>query len=83
MEGCGHGGCGIDVMRHHARHHAMGIMEVVKKRIIELQNETVRLLSSSQVITSIHSVIKELVENALDAQASSISIRMVRYQSMM
>jgi hypothetical protein len=44
-----------------------------------LQGDTVRLLSCSQVITSLHSVVKELVENALDAKATSISIRLVRY----
>lgn len=48
------------------------------ERLQQLQGDTVRLLSCSQVITSVHSVVKELVENALDAEATSISIRLVR-----
>lgn len=44
--------------------------------VVALQGDTVRLLTCSQVITSIQCVVKELVENALDAKASSISIRL-------
>ena len=42
-----------------------------------LPNETVRLLSSSQVITSVHAVVKELLENSLDAKATNIEIKLV------
>ncbi|XP_068101010.1 PMS1 protein homolog 1 isoform X2 [Hyperolius riggenbachi] len=42
-----------------------------------LSSETIRFLSSSQVISSAVSVIKELVENALDANANSIEIKLV------
>ena len=52
-------------------------MPAREMNISQLRNDTVRLLSCSQVITSVPSVIKELVENALDAKASSISIRLV------
>ncbi|XP_018425736.1 PREDICTED: PMS1 protein homolog 1 isoform X2 [Nanorana parkeri] len=41
-----------------------------------LPSETIRLLSSSQVITAVVSVVKELVENALDANANSIEIKL-------
>ena len=44
----------------------------------KLGKDTIQLVSSSQVITSAHSLIKELVENALDAKASNIDMRLVR-----
>lgn len=43
----------------------------------QLPAETVRLLSSSQVITSVVSVVKELIENSLDASATSIDVKLV------
>ncbi|NXL85753.1 PMS1 protein, partial [Alectura lathami] len=45
----------------------------------QLSAETVRLLSSSQVITSVVSVVKELIENSLDASATSIDIKLENY----
>lgn len=45
----------------------------------QLPSETVRLLSSSQVITSVVSVVKELVENSLDAHATSVDIKLENY----
>uniref|UniRef100_A0A803YSK7 PMS1 homolog 1, mismatch repair system component n=1 Tax=Meleagris gallopavo TaxID=9103 RepID=A0A803YSK7_MELGA len=45
----------------------------------QLSAETVRLLSSSQVITSVVSVVKELIENSLDACATTIDIRLENY----
>lgn len=44
-----------------------------------LPSSTVRLITSSQVITSTHSVVKELVENALDAAATCIDIKLENY----
>ncbi|XP_075036135.1 PMS1 protein homolog 1 isoform X2 [Mixophyes fleayi] len=41
-----------------------------------LPSTTISLLSSSQVITAVVSVVKELVENALDACATSIEIKL-------
>lgn len=42
----------------------------------QLSAETIRLISSSQVITSVVSVVKELIENALDANATIIDIKL-------
>jgi DNA mismatch repair protein PMS1 len=48
----------------------------------KLSDSAARLLSCSQVITTVWTVVKELVENSLDAGASSIEIRLVgRFQS--
>ncbi|XP_017325912.1 PMS1 protein homolog 1 [Ictalurus punctatus] len=44
-----------------------------------LPPDTVRLLSSSQVITSVVNVVKELIENSLDAGASSLEIKLENY----
>lgn len=43
----------------------------------QLSAEIIRLLSSSQVITSVVSVVKELIENSLDANATNIDIKLV------
>jgi len=43
----------------------------------QLPAETIRLLSSSQVITSVVSVVKELIENSLDASATNIDVKLV------
>ncbi|NXT36727.1 PMS1 protein, partial [Pelecanoides urinatrix] len=45
----------------------------------QLSAETIRLLSSSQVITSVVSVVKELIENSLDASATNIDIKLEDY----
>ncbi|OUM62801.1 hypothetical protein PIROE2DRAFT_43937 [Piromyces sp. E2] len=45
--------------------------------IKNLSKETVRIISSGQVITSITSVIKELVENSIDAKATNIECKLV------
>ncbi|XP_043104979.1 PMS1 protein homolog 1 isoform X3 [Puntigrus tetrazona] len=44
-----------------------------------LPPETVRLLCSSQVITSVLNVVKELVENTLDAGSSSLEVKLENY----
>uniref|UniRef100_A0A8C2Q988 PMS1 homolog 1, mismatch repair system component n=1 Tax=Cyprinus carpio TaxID=7962 RepID=A0A8C2Q988_CYPCA len=44
-----------------------------------LPAETVRLLCSSQVITSVLNVVKELVENSLDAGSSSLEVKLENY----
>ena len=41
-----------------------------------LPTETVSRIVSGQIITSAYSVVKELVENALDAEAKSVEIRL-------
>lgn len=45
----------------------------------QLPAATVRLLSSSQTITSVVSVVKELIENSLDAGATSIEVKLENY----
>ncbi|XP_051814506.1 PMS1 protein homolog 1 isoform X2 [Acanthochromis polyacanthus] len=45
----------------------------------QLPVDTVRLLSSSQVITSVLNVVKELMENSLDAGASNIDVKLENY----
>lgn len=42
--------------------------------IIALPTETVRTIGSTQVLTDSASLVKELVDNALDAQATSVTI---------
>uniref|UniRef100_A0A8C7Y6W5 PMS1 homolog 1, mismatch repair system component n=1 Tax=Oryzias sinensis TaxID=183150 RepID=A0A8C7Y6W5_9TELE len=44
-----------------------------------LPPDSVRLLSSSQVITSVVNVVKELLENSLDAGASSIDVKLENF----
>uniref|UniRef100_A0A3P9LT16 PMS1 homolog 1, mismatch repair system component n=1 Tax=Oryzias latipes TaxID=8090 RepID=A0A3P9LT16_ORYLA len=44
-----------------------------------LPPDSVRLLSSSQVVTSVVNVVKELLENSLDAGASSIDVKLENY----
>ncbi|XP_063174138.1 PMS1 protein homolog 1 isoform X2 [Candoia aspera] len=45
----------------------------------QLPAETVRLLSSSQVIMSVVSVVKELIENSLDANATIVDVKLENY----
>ncbi|XP_076054996.1 PMS1 protein homolog 1-like isoform X2 [Oratosquilla oratoria] len=47
--------------------------------IEELPSGTVRLLKSTQVITSLKSVVKELVENSLDAEATALTLKLDNY----
>ena len=56
---------------------------VLKARMKQLSAATVRLLSSSQVITSVVSVVKELIENSLDAGATSIDVKLVSVLEML
>ena len=42
-----------------------------------LPSSAIRMIASSQVISSVYSVIKELIENALDADATNIDIKLV------
>lgn len=44
-----------------------------------LSVETTRWISSSQIITSVSSVVKELVENALDADSRSIHVKLENF----
>lgn len=42
-----------------------------------LDQNTVKSLTTTQVITSVATAVKELVENSIDAQAKSIEINLV------
>lgn len=44
----------------------------------QLPLETIKLISSTQVITSASSAVKELMENSIDAHATFIDIRLVK-----
>ncbi len=44
-----------------------------------LPAKTRSLLSSGQIITSVHSVVKELMENSLDAGATAIEVRLTEH----
>jgi len=55
-------------------------MTDVKGNVMSMQqlpSETIKLISSTQVITSPSSVVKELMENSIDANATIIDIRLV------
>ncbi|XP_061179926.1 PMS1 protein homolog 1-like [Saccostrea echinata] len=54
-------------------------MTDMSRSLHELPRETIRLLGSSQVITSVFSVVKELIENSLDAGATSLELRLENY----
>jgi DNA mismatch repair protein PMS1 len=43
----------------------------------QLPSSTSKLVTSAQIITSVSSVVKELVENALDAEATNIDVKLV------
>ena len=45
--------------------------------ITQLDGNTRRLISSGQVITDLAAIVKELLENSLDASAKSIDVRLV------
>lgn len=42
-----------------------------------LDERTAKLITTTQIITSVYAVVKELMENALDADADNIEINLV------
>ena len=44
-----------------------------------LPQSTIRLLTSTQAVSGVSSIVKELIENSLDAASSYIEIKLVRY----
>ncbi|XP_065054016.1 PMS1 protein homolog 1-like [Rhopilema esculentum] len=45
----------------------------------KLSKETIQLISSTQVITSVYSAVKELVENSIDAGSTNIEVRLENF----
>lgn len=43
----------------------------------QLPPSTIKLINSTQVITSVSSVVKELMENSIDAGATNIEVKLV------
>jgi DNA mismatch repair protein PMS1 len=43
----------------------------------QLPSSTVKLITSTQIVTSVSGVVKELIENALDGEATSIDVVLV------
>ena len=56
---------------------SVSTMAASETTIQALPKATVRLIGSAQVITSVTSVVKELVENSLDAGATSVEVKLV------
>jgi len=50
---------------------------VEKKTISELPPSTVQLITATQIATSVSNIIKELVENSMDAGATVIRVKLV------
>lgn len=46
-------------------------------KIQELPKSSSRLLTSTQIITSVYGVVKELIENALDSGAKNVEVKLV------
>lgn len=46
--------------------------------LAQLPAATVKLITTSQIITSTSSAVKELFENALDAGATNVEVKLVR-----
>lgn len=46
--------------------------------IAELDKTTIKQITTTQVITSVYSAVKELVENALDSGAIGVDVYLVR-----
>ena len=46
-------------------------------KVKELPKSSSRLLTSSQIISSVFCVVKELIENALDSTAKNIEVKLV------
>ena len=54
-------------------------LHFVKSKMNKLNFETLKLITSTQVITSLSSIVKELIENSLDAKATSVDVILANY----
>lgn len=52
-----------------------------KKTISELPQNTVKLITATQIATSVSNIVKELVENSLDAGSTVIRVKTVLEKS--
>ena len=53
-------------------------MKMIEKKIIsELPPSTVKLITATQIATSVCNIVKELVENALDAGSTVVRVKLV------
>ncbi len=50
---------------------------VERKAISELPANTVKLITATQIATSVSNIVKELVENSLDAGSTVIRVKLV------
>ncbi|XP_055959436.1 PMS1 protein homolog 1 isoform X2 [Patella vulgata] len=50
-----------------------------KSNLTALPASTIRLIGSTQVITSVYSVVKELIENSFDAEATVVDVKLDNY----
>lgn len=50
------------------------IITMTDTKLVALPQDTVSLLKSSQVVTSVWSAVKELIENSLDAGSKNIEV---------
>lgn len=48
------------------------------KKISELPSSTVKLITATQIATSVSNIVKELVENSLDAGSTVIRVKLVK-----
>ena len=53
---------------------------MTNSELVALPQDTVSLLKSSQVVTSVWSAVKELIENSLDAGAKNIEVLAAIYR---
>ncbi|KAK7026884.1 ATP-binding mismatch repair protein [Halocaridina rubra] len=51
----------------------------MKMVLAALPQDTIRLIKSTQVITTPTSIVKELVENSIDASATTVSVKLEKY----
>ena len=54
--------------------------QMTNSELVALPQDTVSLLKSSQVVTSVWSAVKELIENSLDAGAKNIEVLAAIYR---